>query len=107
EHVASLRAEDGMLSLRWAGAQRIVKRVPFPTLRIVVDDDAAPFIREGKNVITKTVQQADPELRPGDDAPIVTSRGELLGIGRLVLSGHELKQVDRGIAARTVERPPN
>ncbi len=105
DHIASLRAEDGLLSLRWAGAERICKAVPFPKLRIVVDDDAAPFIGEGKNVITKSVQQGDPDLRPGDDAPIVTSRDQLLGIGRLVLSGHELKQVDRGIGARTVERP--
>jgi 7-cyano-7-deazaguanine tRNA-ribosyltransferase len=106
DHVASLRAEDGLLSLRWAGAERIRRHVPAPSCRLVVDDDAAPFIREGKNVITKSVQRADPDLRPGDDALIVTAKDELLGVGRLVLSGHEVKQVDRGVAARTVERPP-
>ena len=106
DHVASLRAEDGLLSLRWAGAERIRKAVAFPKHRIVVEDDAAPFIREGKNVITKSVQQADPDLRPGDDALIVTSQDRLLGVGRLVLSGHELRKIDRGIAAHTVERPP-
>lgn len=106
EHVASLRAEDGLLSLRWAGAERIRQGVPSPKHRIVVEDDAAPFIREGKNVITKSVRDADPDLRPGDDALIVTPQDELLGVGRLVLSGHELRHVGRGIAARTVERPP-
>jgi 7-cyano-7-deazaguanine tRNA-ribosyltransferase len=106
EHVASLRAEDGLLSLRWAGAERIRRAVPTPGLRLIVDEDAAPFIREGKNVITKTVQRADASLRAGDDALIVTANDELLGVGRLVLAGGEVKQFDRGIAARTVERPP-
>lgn len=106
EHVASLRAEDGLLSLRLAGARRIQNHLPSPACRLVVDEDAAPFIREGKNIITKTVQAADPTLRPGDDALIVTSRAELVGIGRMVLSGHETRQTDRGVAARNVEHIP-
>lgn len=105
KHLASLRAEDGLLSLRWAGAERILKAVEFPRLRLVVDEDAGAFVREGKNVMAKTVQSADADLRPGDDALIVTPDDGLVGVGRLVLSGPDVRGASRGVAARTVERP--
>src|SRR6266545_3297938 len=50
DHVLSLRAEDGLFTLKAAGALRLRKAFDTPALRIVVDPDAAPFLREGKNV---------------------------------------------------------
>jgi len=40
EHVLSLRAEDGLFTLKAAGARRLSKAFPAPKLRIVVDGDA-------------------------------------------------------------------
>lgn len=106
DHVASLRAEDGLLSLRLSGAARIQKATQAPACRIVVDPDAAPYVREGKNVIAKTVLGVDPDLRPGDDALIVTPSEELLGVGRLLLAPAEMRSVVRGLAAKTMDHPP-
>jgi 7-cyano-7-deazaguanine tRNA-ribosyltransferase len=105
-HVASLRAEDGLFSLRWAGAQRIHDRLAAPGMRIQVDTDAGPFVREGKNVIAKTVRDMDPALRPGDDAIVVDQQDALVGIAKVLLAPHEFKSVPRGIAARTTEGHP-
>src|SRR5207245_6921368 len=48
EHVLSLRAEDGLFTLKAAGARRLSQAFPAPKLRIVVEEDAVPFHREGK-----------------------------------------------------------
>lgn len=103
EHVASVRAEDGLISLRMLGAERIRRATTSPALRLIVDPDARPFIREGKNVIAKTVLNADPALRPGDDALIVSPDDELLGVGRMLLAPSEIATVTRGLAAKTMD----
>jgi 7-cyano-7-deazaguanine tRNA-ribosyltransferase len=41
EHVLSLRARDGLFTLKPAGARRLLGAVPAPKLRVVVDSDAA------------------------------------------------------------------
>src|SRR3989449_575022 len=56
EHVVSLRAADGLFTLKAAGARRLAKAFPLPRLRIVVDEDSVPFQREGKNVFAKFVR---------------------------------------------------
>lgn len=103
EHVASLRARDGLLSLRIAGARRLVSLSEAPRSRIVLEDEAAAFVREGKNVMAKFVRSADPALRPGDDAAVVNERGDLVGVGRCMLSGWEMREFPRGLAAKNTE----
>ncbi len=103
EHVASLRARDGLLSLRLPGAERLRRGLSPPRLRIRLDDEPAGFVRGGKNVMAKFVQEADPRLRPGDDAVVVDSRDQLAGVARCRLSGWEMAQFTRGVAARNTE----
>jgi 7-cyano-7-deazaguanine tRNA-ribosyltransferase len=103
EHVASLRARDGLLSLRIAGAKRLQASLPSPGARIRLDDEPASFVREGKNVMAKFVEEADPALRPGDDAVVVDSHDKVSGVGRCLLSGWEMKEFQRGLAAKNTE----
>ena len=51
EHVLSMRANDGLFTLRPSGAVRLMKGFPSPRLRVVVNEDSVPFNREGKNVL--------------------------------------------------------
>ncbi len=48
EHVLSMRANDGLFTLRPSGAVRLMKGFPSPRLRVVVNEDSVPFNREGK-----------------------------------------------------------
>src|SRR5207247_5403679 len=73
EHVLSLRAEDGLFTLKAAGARRLTNAFSAPKLRIVVEEDAVPFHSEGKNVFAKFVREADVEIRPGAGAICVSS----------------------------------
>jgi 7-cyano-7-deazaguanine tRNA-ribosyltransferase len=103
EHVLSLRAEDGLFSLKAAGARRLHKTFSSPRLRVVVDEDAAPFLRQGKNVFAKFVTDADPEIRPGDEALVVTPGDELVAVAQTSMNRREMLAFNRGLAARVRE----
>ena len=106
EHVLSLRAEDGLFTLKAAGARRLHRAFSSPTQRIVVDPDAIPFVREGKNVFAKFVHDADPELRPLDEALIVSPDDELCAVARTTMNRREMLAFKRGVAAHVREGVP-
>lgn len=99
--LASFRPTDGLLSLRLVGGEVLRRSLPSPRLRLVLDEDAAAFVSEGKNPMARFVQAADPGLRPGDECLLVTPGDRLVGVGRMLLAGPEVPQVHRGAAART------
>ena len=101
EHVLSLRAEDGLYTLKLGGAKRL-KMAKYPGFRTVISD-GDDFIREGKNVFAKFVVDMDPLLRPADECLIVNERDELLGVGRVVLNREEAVSFRRGVAVKTRE----
>ena len=107
EHILSLRAEDGFFTLKAAGARRVQRAFPFPRLRIVVDPDAVPFQREGKNVFARFVKDADPDLRPGDEALVVSPDDELCAVARTVMNRREMLAFKRGVAAYVREGVPS
>ncbi len=81
------------------GAELLRECVPPGRQRVVVDADAAPFVRQGRSVFSKFVVRADPALVPGASALLVDPDDELLGVGRLLLAPHEMGRLRRGIAA--------
>jgi len=101
EHVLSMRAEDGLFTLKLAGARRIMKHFPMPRLRVVVDKDSFEFNKQGKNVFAPFVKDADPELRPGDEAIIVSEDDELAAVGKAMLNRREMLAFRSGIAVKT------
>ncbi len=103
EHVASLRAEDGFFSLKFAGAVRLHGAFRRPRLRIVVSEDSAEFNRQGKNVFAKFVLDADPALRPGDEALIVTEDDELVAVGRTLMNREEMLSFTSGMCVKVRE----
>lgn len=106
EHVLSLRAEDGWFTLKAAGARRLAQAFPLPRLRIVVEEDAVPFHREGKNVFAKFVRDADPEIRPRDEALVVSPDDELCAVAQATMNRREMLAFKRGVAAHVREGVP-
>jgi len=106
EHILSLRAEDGLFTLKAAGASRLQEAFPFPGLRIVVEPDAVPFHREGKNVFARFVKDAYPGLRPGDEALVVSPEDELCAVARAAMNRREMLAFKRGVAAYVREGVP-
>ncbi len=106
EHVLSLRAENGFFTLKVGGARRLQSAFPAPRQRVVVDPDAVPFHREGKNVFAKFVRDADPALRPGDEALVVSPEDELCAVARVAMNRREMLAFKRGVAAYVREGVP-
>jgi archaeosine-15-forming tRNA-guanine transglycosylase len=118
KHLASFRLGDGGLSLNNEGAIELYshRRRQLPTsfseseifgysgeglALVVVDNDAEPFIRQGRNVFHGFVTACDPWLRPNEACLIVNLKGELLGHGVSQCTSNEMATFQKGIAIKT------
>ena len=103
KHILSMRASDGMFSLKMDGAKILHRAFKFPKLRVIVNKDASPFIKEGKSVFAKFVKDSDPGLRPFDECLIISEKDTLLAVGRCLLNREEMLSFDYGVAVKTKE----
>jgi 7-cyano-7-deazaguanine tRNA-ribosyltransferase len=99
-HVLSMRAEDGLYTLRPEGAAKIVAAVPGMHMRVVVSDDAVPFVSEGKSVFCAFVKDCDPEIRPMEEVLVVDGNDKLVAVGRALLIRDEMLSFRKGIAVK-------
>ena len=98
--LVTLRPTDGLFSLTIAGAKRIMEHVRPIRLWVRIQEEAEPFVAEGKSVFAKHVIEVDEEIRPQEEVVVVTQKDEALAVGRAVLSGKEMKTFRRGVAVR-------
>jgi len=96
--LATLRAQDGRLTLSIDGAARLKAALSVPSYRVTIQEDVAEFPRKGKNVFAKHVTAADPAIRSGDEVLVVTTEDNLLATGTAVLSGEEMLHFKYGVA---------
>ncbi|PKK85795.1 MAG: tRNA-guanine(15) transglycosylase [Thermoplasmata archaeon HGW-Thermoplasmata-1] len=103
EHVLSMRATEGLFTLKQAGARRLHAVLSPPAMRVTIHDDAVPFVAEGKSVFPKFALDCDVGLRPYDECLIVDSRDRLVGVGRVLLNREEMLSFKTGTAVKTRE----
>lgn len=102
-HILSMRARDGMFTLKIAGARILHEFYAPPRYRVIVENDVSRFIREGRNVFAKFVIDCDPNLRPHDECIVVNEDDELLAVGRCLLNREEMLSFNYGIAVKVRE----
>jgi len=98
--LAVVRMNDGHILLSIKGAQILKSKLAWPALRVVVMNDVAPFIAQGRSVYAKHVITLDKKLRAGHDVLVVDENDRLIALGRLTLSPKEIFEFSRGIAVR-------
>ena len=98
KRIATARAKDGFFTLSIEGASVVHRLLPGKRLRVVVSEDAAPFVAAGKTAFAKHVIEIDPELRAGEEVLITDKADRLLATGQLLLSPAELLSLDSGAA---------
>jgi conserved protein with predicted RNA binding PUA domain len=98
--LATLRAQDGRLTLSIQGALRLQQCLAPPAYRVTIREDVAAFIAQGKNAFAKHVTDADPGIRAGDEVLVVQSPDELLATGMALLSGKEMLAFNYGVAVK-------
>jgi conserved protein with predicted RNA binding PUA domain len=100
KRLATIRAKDGRFTLGIDGAVRLLSALLPPAYRVVVTDEVADFIRQGRNTFAKHVIAADPAIRAGDEVMVVNGKDELLATGSAVLSGDEMMFFNYGVAVK-------
>jgi 7-cyano-7-deazaguanine tRNA-ribosyltransferase len=91
---------DGVPRPTFRGAGPLHAQLAPGRERVVVHEDAVPFVREGRSLFSAFALQADPALVPGGSALLVDANDSLLAVGRLVLAPHEMGRLRRGVAVR-------
>ena len=102
-HVVSMRASDGLFTLKLDGGKKIHAQSSRPRFRVTIDDDAVPFVKEGKSVFSKFVTSVDNGLRPYDECIVVSKKDEFLAIGQCLLSPVEMNTFQFGQAVKIRE----
>lgn len=122
-HLFSPRLAEGGVSFtiegaKWAHSIRkeripsgfeqnsITKHVGKGLAFVVVDDDAAPFIQQGRNVMHGFILACDSWMRPNETVLIVDKTGKLLGVGRSQATITEMATFRKGIAVKIREGCP-
>ncbi len=97
--VASIRASDGYIIPSIEGAKKLLKYMKDPKV-VVVKNEVAEFIAKGRNLFVKHVVRVHPEIRAGDEVIVVDEDGNLVAVGRAVLSSIEMMRAKKGIAVK-------
>ena len=103
KHVLSMRASDGMFTLKLDGGSLLHKKFKTPSLRVIIEKDAVPFVKAGKSVFAKFVKDCDPNLRPFDECLVVDEKDNFLAIGRCLMNRDEMLSFNSGMAVKNRE----
>ena len=98
--IATLRPKDGYLALTPNGATILLSTIKKSPNIVAVQTDVSDAVKDGGDVFAKHVVSADANLRPAEEAIVTDEQGVLLGVGRAVLSGHEMMHFKRGVAVK-------
>ncbi len=97
--LATIEPTTGFLILTYEGGLRLKEILEYPKYRIVISDEAVPFVSKGKSVFCKFVIDLDEEILPKDIVLIVDKKDNLIAVGEAKLSALEIKQFKKGVAA--------
>jgi len=97
ERITTLRASDNRFTLGKLGASRLHAFLPPPGMRVVVNSDAAPFVRDGKTAFARHITDVDPMIRSGDEVLVVDENELLLATGQAKLCASELLAFEHGM----------
>jgi uncharacterized protein with predicted RNA binding PUA domain len=98
KRIATARAKDGFFTLSIEGASIVHRLLPEKKLRVIVSEEAAPFVEKGKTAFIKHVVEIDPELRAGEEVLVTDETDRLLATGQLLLSPAEILAFNSGAA---------
>jgi len=91
---------NGAIALSPYSASMLILSRTFLRNSIVVSDEAAEFVRQGKSVFCRFVVKAGNHVLPGGEVVVLSERGELLGVGRAKLPGAFMGEFNAGVAVK-------
>lgn len=98
--LASLRPTDGFFTLSIAGAERLVSNNGDMRFTVMVADEAAEFIAQGRSVFAKHVIDVGEDVRPGCEVVVLNSLRRVMAVGRATLNKEEMLTFNVGVAVK-------
>ncbi|MHA1130440.1 MAG: PUA domain-containing protein [Candidatus Helarchaeota archaeon] len=95
-----IRPKDGFFLLTPGSAAAMIKLLPFPRQRVVVQTNVSEYIRKGGNVFAKHILDCDPTLIPYSEVIAVDENDTPLAVGKLLLNKQEMLSFSSGIAVK-------
>lgn len=90
---------DGGLALSPYFAQLLLKSKKFKDNCLEVNDDAAPFVEEGRSVFAKHVVWCGKNVQIASDTPILF-KNKVIAVGKAVLASEMINDFERGVAVK-------
>lgn len=90
---------DGGLAISLYFAQILLKSKKFKENCLEINQDAAPFVKEGKSVFCKHVVWCGKNIQIASDTPILY-KDKVIAVGKAVLSSEMISDFNRGMAIR-------
>ncbi len=90
---------DGGLAISPYFAQILLKNRKFRENCVEINEEAAPFVQEGRSVFCKHVVWCGKNVRISADTPVLF-KNKVIAVGRAVLSKEMIDDFDRGVAVR-------
>lgn len=90
---------DGGLAISPYFAQILLKSKKFKENCLEVNQEAAPFVEDGKSVFCKHVVWCGKNIRIASDTPVLY-KNKVIAVGKAVLSSEMISDFNRGMAVR-------
>ena len=100
ERLATLRPTDGLLSLSIKAAQFMAENIRFAECFVTVKNDVSKYIAAGGDVFAVHVVKVDDEVGAKDEVIALDEDGNVLAVGRAMLSSGEMKAFKTGVAVK-------
>jgi conserved protein with predicted RNA binding PUA domain len=100
ERLATLRPTDGLLSLSLKAAVFMAKNTPFAKCFVTVQNEVSKYVAAGGDVFAVHVVEVDAEVGAKDEVIAVDEDGQVLAVGRTILSSEEMKAFKIGVAVK-------
>jgi len=100
ERLATLRPTDSLFSLSIKAAKFIAESCSYAKCFVTVQSDVSKFIAEGGDVFAVHVVRVDEEIRPKEEVIVRDEDGEVLAVGRALLSSVEMTAFKTGVAVK-------
>jgi 7-cyano-7-deazaguanine tRNA-ribosyltransferase len=96
----------GLFTPTYEGGLELLKMNIDARYLVAINNEVSEFVAKGKSALAKFVTNADPLLRAGEEVLVTDEQGSLLGVGRALLNGSEMRAFSRGVAVTTRHSKP-
>ena len=100
ERLVTLRPTDGLFSLNITAARILAENCGVAKCFVTIQQDVSTVIAEGHDVFAAHVVKADRAIHAKDEVVVVDEDGDVLAVGRALLSSAEMLAFKSGLAVK-------